>query len=124
MAEGSSGRSVVTLSQGIMGFIGLAITFLGIVLSQIGKRGDQAIQQNKDQFQRLIDEARYWKDNATEARTDLETFRDRQLNRCRAALDAAFAAITDMLRFVPPDKQREGTHALDEIEAHRDTDHS
>ena len=113
----------MTLSQVIMGFVGLAVTFLGVVLSQIGKRGDQAIQQNRDQFTRLIEEAKYWKDNATSAREDLESFRDRQLSRCRAALDSATATITSLIRYVPPDKQREGAHALDELEAHRETDH-
>lgn len=107
-----------------MGFVGVAVTFLGVVLSQIGKRGDQQIQQNKDQFQRLIDEARYWKDNATEARNDLESFRDRQLSRCRKVTDSAATTISKLMRFVPPDKQREGAHALDEIQSHIETDHT
>ena len=113
----------MTLSQVIMGFVGLAVTFLGVVLSQIGKRGDQAIQQNRDQFQRLIEEARYWKENANEARVELETFKDKQLARCRLVADAAAKTISRLMRYVPPDKQAEGARVLDEIQAHTETDH-
>ena len=106
-----------------MAAVGAAVTFLGIVLSQIGKKGDQQIQTTKDQFQRLIDEAKYWKDNASDARADLEKFRERQLVRCRGVTDAAYATISKLIEAAKPPERAEGQAMMGEIEQHRAEDH-
>lgn len=120
--EGCSRRFAVTQNL-IMAAVGAAVTFLGIVLSQIGKRGDQQIQTTKDQFQRLIDEAKYWKDNATEARDELEKFRDRQLLRCRGVTDAAYATISKLIEAANAPNRAEGQAMQGELEQHRSEEH-
>ena len=114
----------MSLSQLIMTGVGIAVTFLGVVLAQRGKRGDQVIQQNKDQFDRLIEEATYWKGVASDARGDLDSFKDKQLARCRKVTDAAYQTIADLIRFVPPEQHRRADRTLGEIETHNETDHS
>lgn len=114
----------MTLSQIIMAAVTAAITFLGVVLSQIGKRGDQQIQRNEDQFKRLLDETNYWKKNADEARHDLESFRERQSARCRKMTEAAAQTIAELMRFVPPAQHRRGDRTLGEIDTHNEMDHS
>jgi hypothetical protein len=114
----------VTTTQIIMSIVGSAVLLIGYLLAQRGKRGDQEIQQTKDQFQRMVDEAKYWKTEAEGARDDLENFRDRQLSRCRKVTESAYATISDLIRFVPDEMRRRADHALDEIEQHKATDHS
>ena len=112
-----------TLSQIIMGFVGLAVTFLGVVLSQIGKRGDQTIQQNKDQFQRLLEEARYWEGQSKSTRNEWEARWDRQMERCRKITDEAYVKLTELMHYVPLTQRRDTAHVLDDIEQHRQDDH-
>lgn len=112
----------MTASQIIMAAVGAAVAALGYVLAQYGKRGDQQIQQNKDQFQRLMDEANYWRDQTGEARAEFEGRWDRQIARCRKVTDQAYATIAELIRFVPDPQRQKGDRVLDEIAQHQDTE--
>ena len=48
---------------------------------------------------------------------------ERQLNRCRKALDESYATITDLIRYIPEQMRADATHTLDELEEHRVEDH-
>lgn len=107
-----------------MGFVGIAVTFLGVVLTRMGSSRDQQIQQTKDQFQRLLDEARYWREVVGDTRDEWESRWERQMNRCRKITDEASNTITDLMRYVPPRQQAEANTVLDHMVEHRANDHA
>lgn len=113
----------MTVSQIIMSVVGSAVLLVGYLLAQRGKKGDQEIQETKDQFQRMVEEAKYWKLETGDARAELEAFRDRQLARCRRVTESAYATISDLIRYVPDEVRRQADQALEEIEQHK-ADHS
>lgn len=106
-----------------MAGVGAAVAVLGYILAQYGKRGDQQIQQNKDQFQRLMDEANYWRGQTNDSRTEFEGRWDRQIARCRKVTDQAYATIAELIRFVPDPQRRQGDRALEEISEHQTNEH-
>lgn len=113
----------MTAQQVIMSVVGSAVLLVGYLLAQRGKKGDQEIQQTKDQFQRMVDEAKYWKGEAGDARSELESFRDRQLRRCRAVTESAYATIAALITQVPKGQRARGERVMAELEQHQDTDH-
>lgn len=110
-------------SELIMATATVAAAVVAAWMALRGKKGDQSIQQTQGQFDRMLAEITYWKGEAGDARAELEAFRDRQLSRCRAALDGATSTITKLIRYVPPNVRTDAGHELDQIEAHRITDH-
>jgi hypothetical protein len=64
------------MSPATVGLILTALTalggFLGVVLSGIGKRGDQKATKDNDQYTRMMGEITYWQATATTARTQLD----------------------------------------------------
>lgn len=113
----------MTTPQIIMSVVGSAVLLVGYLLAQRGKKGDQEIQETKDQFQRMVDEARYWKAEAGDARTELDSFRDRQLTRCRKVTESAYKTIAELIRYVPDEQRTRGREALGELTEHQESAH-
>ncbi len=48
---------------------------------------------------------------------------ERQMNRCRKALDESYATITDLIRYIPEQMRADAVRTLDDLEEHREDDH-
>jgi CRISPR/Cas system-associated protein Cas5 (RAMP superfamily) len=55
-------------------------TVLGVVLSGLGKRGDQKVKSAEDEFTRIMDENTYWHNETKAARDKLDEC-ERQLRQ-------------------------------------------
>lgn len=114
----------MTVSQIVMSVVGSAVLLVGYLLAQRGKKGDQEIQETKDQFQRMVDEAKYWREQTSGSRAEFEGRWDRQIARCRRITEQASATIADLMKYVPSNQQRDASDTLGEIEQHRQDDHT
>lgn len=97
---------------------------LGIVLTNIGKRGDQEQQQVTDQFKRMLDEVGYWQDTTSRTRTEWEGRWDRQMKRCRTITDQLVAFIAAIAHnSLDPLIRAEAEDLTNAVRAHNDGDH-
>jgi hypothetical protein len=98
---------------------------IGVVMSRIGKKGDQELQSFTDQYERMLGENKYLteqlkseREGRASDRTDAEARWTRQMERCRRVTDAASDTITRLLSSRGPDPAAQA--ALDQIVAHND----
>lgn len=108
----------------IIGIVSSLVLLIGYILTQRGKKGDQAQEAIKSQFDRMLTENRYLAEQLAATRKEWEARWDRQMVRCRKITDTAANTISDLLRFVPPDKQSKANRTINEIATHVDGDHS
>lgn len=98
-------------------------TILGVVLSGIGKKGDQEQAQVTDQFKRMLEEVNYWQTTTARQRTEWEDRWDRQVKRCRTIIDKLVVYVGAQAAMLSdaqddPGIQREAQRLLREVEEH------
>lgn len=95
-------------------------TILGVILSGIGKKGDQEQAQVTDQFKRMLEEVNYWQTTTARQRTEWEDRWDRQIKRCRSIVDKLVVYVGAQAAMLAeiPGAQREAGGLLREVEEH------
>jgi hypothetical protein len=96
---------------------------LGVILSRIGKKGDQEQQAVTDQFRRMLEENQYLTTSLTQARADISQVRQgwedrwqRQMDRCRTITDTLVNALAT-------NTPATTNSALQKLDDHRAHDH-
>jgi hypothetical protein len=143
---------VVSLALGILTVLGTVSGYLLVRMSKRDEireqRVAQTFQERNTAFEQLSAISDRYKTDADYQRTQREQDRieheaeltrererrererlaaegrwERQLNRCRKALDESYATITELIRYIPEAMRAEATHTLQDLEDHRVEDH-
>ena len=114
-----------TTSQLIISAAGILITFVGIMLSRIGKRADEVQSSVTSQFERQMQEIEYLSARLKETREEWEGRWDRQMTRCRIITTSSAQVIVglqDRLKPGDPNKVLSEQQVL-EMQEHLERDH-
>lgn len=95
---------------------------LGVVLTKVGKKGDQEQAQVTDQFKRMLDEVGYWQNTAVKNREEWETRWDRQMTRCRKITDKLVMFVVTTGK-ADPSVRTEAESLARDLADHNETDH-
>lgn len=99
-------------------------SILGVVLTNVGKKGDQEQQQVTDQFKRMLEEVGYWQDTTSRTRTEWEGRWDRQMDRCRKITDKLVIFIASIAKSsMDPRVRSEAEDLTSAVKTHNESDH-